>query len=258
MISRTEKYKDKAVKSSRSSRNQNLYNTMYSSSRYSNIEGVASIDKGNEIDITKVKEMIDERERPYRTREYRNPDRQTTSEIPIVRNRYTESSSNYDIMDVLKEAKEKEEPDNKNRNIDNSEYDVLKKLNLNSKPKTPIYKKVDEEEELKDLIETISNTSMMNKIEDDDMAFTMFKELTDDDDEKANDVNDLTGFGVEEMDATMDDSFFTGKIKKSDYFGKTKKSGKGKKGLITILVLFIVIGGAILLLYNFGFFDKFK
>lgn len=253
MATRAEKYRDKAVKSSRSSRNQNLYNTMYSSTRYSNIEGVASIDKDGEIDISKVKEMIDTRENYHNKREYRNPSRQT-GEIPIVRKRYTESDGNYDIMDVLKEAKEKEEPDNKNRVIDSSNYDVLKKLNLNNKPKET-YKKFDEDEELKELIETISNTSMMNKIENEDMAFTMFKELTDDEDTKAKDVNDLTDFGIEQ---TMDDSFFTGKIKKSDYSGKYKKKRKGKKIFVTLIIIFIVLGGIFLLLYNFGIFDKFK
>lgn len=249
MTTRAEKYKNRAVKSSRSSRNQNLYNTMYSSARYSNIEGVASIDKDNEIDISKVKEMIDSREKYKTEREYRKPDRYT-KEIPVVRKRYTEGSNNYDIMDVLKEAREKESPDNKYRALDNRDYDVLKKLNLNIK-KDSIQK--DDEKDLKDLIETISNTSMENKI-DEDTAFTMFKELTDDDDTKANEANDLTDFGIEN---TMDDSFFTGKIRKSDYSPKKKRS-KIKKIIISLFVITIIIGGIVLLLYNFGIFDKFK
>lgn len=248
MTTRTEKYRDKAVSSSRSKRNQNLYNTMYSSARYSNIEGVASIDK--DIDISKVKEMLDSRDSYQKKREYRNPDRHT-EEIPMIRKRYTESSDNYDIMDVLKAAKEKEEPDNRNRVIDSSDYEVLKKIGL-SKPKKT-YNDFDKDEELKELIETISNTSMMNKVED-DMAFTMFKELTDDEDTKANDVNDLTGFGIED---TMDDSFFTGKIKKSDYSLKTHKKN-GTKVFITVIVIFIILGVTFLLLYDSGFFDKFN
>ena len=252
MATRAEKYKDKAVRTSRSSRNQNLYNTMYSSTRYSNIEGVASIDKGNEIDISKVKEMIDSREHYQTKREYRNPNRHT-GEIPILRKRYTEGNGNYDIMDVLKEAKEKEEPDNRNRVIDSSDYDVIKKLSMN-KPKND-YKTDDEEEELKELIETISNTSMMNKVEDEDMAFTMFKELTDEDDTKAKEVNDLTDFGIEQ---TMDDSFFTGKFKKSDYSGKKKKKARGKTIVFGIIVTLLIVGGIALLLYNLGVFDKLK
>ncbi|MBR3898298.1 MAG: hypothetical protein IKJ43_03360 [Bacilli bacterium] len=40
MATRMERYRDNSVKSSRSSRNKNLYNTMYNFEKYSNIEGV--------------------------------------------------------------------------------------------------------------------------------------------------------------------------------------------------------------------------
>lgn len=250
MATRVEKYKDKAIKASRSSRNQNLYNTMYSSDRYSNIEGVASMSKKNEIDITKVREMLNVKDN-YK-REYRKPDRQTTEEIPIIRKRYTESESNYDIMDVLKEAREKEEPDNKNRVLDNTNYDILKKLNLEKNKE----EKVEEQEDLKELIETISNKNPSK--DDDELTFTMFKELTaEDEDSKVSEDEDLKEL-IPKKEDSMDDSFFTGKIKKSDFSFKEKKDSKVKSFFLVLFVIILLVGAIILALYSFGVFDKLK
>ena len=47
MAARMDRYKKNESNGSRSSRNKNLYNTMYSFDRYSNIEGVASLDDAN-------------------------------------------------------------------------------------------------------------------------------------------------------------------------------------------------------------------
>ena len=52
MNSRMERYyKDS---NTRSKRNKNLYGDIYSEAKYTNIEGIASIDNANEIDITKT------------------------------------------------------------------------------------------------------------------------------------------------------------------------------------------------------------
>jgi len=62
MATRMQKYyksdRADANTGSRSSRNKDLYGEIYTGSKYSNIEGIASIDNANEVDITKVKEML--------------------------------------------------------------------------------------------------------------------------------------------------------------------------------------------------------
>lgn len=258
MATRMERYKNNAVKSSRSSRNKNLYNTMYNFEKYSNISGVASMEGKNEIDISKVKKMLDSQENKYSNRKYRNSDRETYDDIPLIRKRYTEDTNrSYDIMDVLKEAREKKEPDNKERVLDNTNYDVLKKLklqrdsNIVEADKSDIEKK----EDLKDLIETISNTSMLNKINDEELATDMFSDLISDD-TKVGELNDVTEFiesSEKSIEKTMDDSFFTGKIKKADFVGgDTKKGSTVKAFFITLFVILIVGGGVIFALYYFG------
>ena len=39
---------------SRSARNKDLYGEIYTNGKYSNIEGIATIDNANEVDLTKV------------------------------------------------------------------------------------------------------------------------------------------------------------------------------------------------------------
>ena len=103
-------YKKETQGKSRTKRNTRLYNSIYSYGKYSNIEGIASIDNTNEIDITKVKEMLDNREKYQAERRYRrltNEDK-PVQELPKVQKRYKEDEERtYDIMDVLTKAREK-------------------------------------------------------------------------------------------------------------------------------------------------------
>ena len=63
MASRMDRYyEEKQIPKKRSERNQTLYRDIYENVSYSNIEGVATIDKGSEIDINKVKQMLKNRE----------------------------------------------------------------------------------------------------------------------------------------------------------------------------------------------------
>ncbi len=248
MASRMDKYKDKAVRSSRSSRNKNLYNTIYSYDKYSNIEGIASIDKTNKIDISKVKEMIDGREKYQNERQYRKAIGEEHEDLPIIRSHYKEDTErNYDIMDILKNAKENKEPDNKERVLNNTNYDVLKNINLKPKFEPDEY----EEDDLKELIETIASTSMLNKVDDDKLALDMFKDLASDD-TKVGDVKDIKEFTS--FEKTMDDSFFTGdlRLRKADFVGGKKKNSFFKTAFIVILVLAILAAGIVFGLYYLG------
>lgn len=63
MPSRMERYyhADSEIKQ-RTRRNQELYKKIYEGGEYTNIEGIASIGSTNEIDISKIKQMLQNRE----------------------------------------------------------------------------------------------------------------------------------------------------------------------------------------------------
>lgn len=254
MTSRMDRYNEvNSSKASRSSRNKNLYNTMYSHGKYSNIEGVASLEKTNEIDITKVKEMLESRERSQTERQYRKPSREVLNEsFPLSHTRFDDDDKrSYDVNDVLRDARENKKPDNKERVLNNTNYDILKKLNLQSKSSDT----VSEGDDIKELIETISNTSMLNKNSDnsdniDDI--NMFSDLVSDD-TKVGDVKDITEFTSKQQ--TMDDSFFTHsvKIKKADFVGVEKKKSPLKIVFIILFSMILIGCFAALVLYYFGY-----
>lgn len=246
MASRMDRYRGtESNTSSRSSRNKNLYNTMYSFDRYSNIEGVASMDNANSVDISKVRELLESKEKIQRERQYRRLSNEV-DDLSISRKRYEEDTDrSFDVNDVLKSAKEKKEPDNKERVLNNTNYDILKKLNLKSEG---VKDDLKQESDLKELIETIANTSMLNKNED----INMFNDLVSDD-TKVGDVKDITEF-IDKKEKTMDDSFFTHsvKIKKADFVGSTKKGGGAKKFFIVLFVLLILASIVCFVLYYLG------
>lgn len=246
MASRMDRYRGaESNTNSRSSRNKNLYNTMYSFDRYSNIEGVASMDNANSVDISKVRELLESKEKFQRERQYRRLSNEV-DDLSISRKRYEEDTDrSFDVNDVLKSAKEKKEPDNKERVLNNTNYDILKKLNLKSEG---VKDDLKQESDLKELIETIANTSMLNKNED----INMFNDLVSDD-TKVGDVKDITEF-IDKKEKTMDDSFFTHsvKIKKADFVGSTKKGGGAKKFFIVLFVLLILASIVCFVLYYLG------
>ena len=105
----------------------NLYGDIYSEAKYTNIEGIASIDNANEIDITKIKEMLQNRENYQKTRQYRKlteePEIREVKETP--KTEVTEEPS-YDIRDILNKARENKKPDDKERVLKNTSYDICR------------------------------------------------------------------------------------------------------------------------------------
>lgn len=263
MATRMDKYNDRT--SSRRTRNENLYSDIYTYDNYSNIEGIADIEKSNQVDITKVKELLESREKYQKQREYRRfSDYKERETEPIKSHRFPElEEKNYDIRDVLKTAMENKEPDDKRRVLNNTQYNILKNIDLKDDIKKEDYYD-DPEEELKDLIQTIHENSVLSK-----QDFTSTDLLSDlkDDDTKVGELDNVKEL-IEESskeesartrkvstnnDTNYDRSFFTSSLKlsKSDFDG-AEKSGVFSKIIITILII-VMIASAGVLIYKLFF-----
>ena len=161
MASRMDRYyKDELVNSGRSSKNKSLYKQIEDLDSYTNIEGVATIDKTNEIDITKVKEMLKNRENYKKQKKLKSLLEEEIKEIEEIPKK-VEEIKNYDIKAILSKAKlTNEEDDNKYRSLKKEQYETLKNLSYKDK-KYDIEK---EETELKQLINTITNDKTINDL----------------------------------------------------------------------------------------------
>lgn len=158
MASRMERYHNH---SDRSTRNKDLYKNIEDLDSYTNIEGVIAIDKTNEIDITRVKEMIQNREDYQKQKQYRQI-REEEEEEPEKFENEAEDTRTYDIRDVLVKAKKtRVEPDDQYRKLKNVNYDVIKKISQKVPTKN--------QEVEKELVNTVTIQGR-TKIPDDDLG----------------------------------------------------------------------------------------
>ena len=232
---RLSKYEDNEIYS-RVNKNQNLYDDMYSNTNYSNM---VVIDDSNEIDISKIKEIIDKEN----VRERKVDNNQPVNEVydSIVPKRQDEKKL-YDINEVLKDAKERRnilEEANEKRKIQNYKFKDNLEEEL-SKTRRVYENLIKEEKELLNLMNTMTNVTS------DQIANDMFQDLTRDDNftevlEEKPDVNikqidnDTTEYSTdtfmfntkdfEDMDSLMQD------VRKTNIFIKI---------LIVVLVLAIL------------------
>jgi len=159
MKSRMEKYYNQNEEFvGRTAKNENLYRKK-DYSVYSSNETV--IDTNNEIDITKLKNIIQSREDYQRTKSYRNmlnDKKFDYDDIEVEEDSYEEK--NYDINALLQKVKdEKDTLDEKDkmRKLRNTQYDILSNLDIKSKKTKPANDLEQQKEDLKDLINSITN-----------------------------------------------------------------------------------------------------
>lgn len=270
MASRMERYYNSTNSGmERSRKNKDLYKRVHNESR-SEIDSLRSVSRANEIDLSKLKSIVSDREAYNKERKLRQTIDKSSLNIDIPskkddiesydimdvepskfeEEKSVEEPKNYDLSDVLNKALDDySESDSKNRNLKNLEYTDLNSLNLHKKE----YK--NSELELKDMIKSIHNTSDLNKLGDDALLLDSLKSDTmvgdssikkvieqDEKEEKRDDTKEL------------DKSFFTNTFDfDEEDFDEllARKHGKKKKIIIAIIIC-LVVAGIISALYFTG------
>lgn len=254
MASRMERYQEKVE---RSTKNEDLYRSIQDTANYSNIEGVVTIDKTNEIDITRVKAMLQNRETYQKRKQYTElVDEDLPAEEQIVE--YDYNDKNYDIKDVLDKALEDSPQPSENRTLKHTQYNILEKLNLRATP--------EEETALQELIDTIAlrNQEEQNKVVEeggllDDLKSntmvgdpTSIKRIIDDAKESEKKLDETKDHGTDLN--KLDKSFYTTSLGfTDDDFEDIKNLDKSiTKHNKLLKVLIILIG--LIILCVLGFF----
>ena len=248
MASRMDRYyKSELVSSGRSSKNKSLYEQIKDLDSYSNIEGVATIEKTNEIDISKVQEMIKNRENYKKQKQLRTILKEEVEELEKLEE-VEEITKNYDIRDLL--SKVQDEPEEKSRRLREDQYEALKSLNTRGKTKSIEVEK--EEKELKDLLHTIASTKAFkdikepNEYEEQDVGLfddlksdtivgdaASIKKIIEEEKEKK----------IEDTNTEIDKSFYTSSFgfTQSDFEELKNMNNNIKKGNKFIIVLLVVL-----------------
>lgn len=245
MASRMDRYhSNNSNMYSRSLKNENLYKDIYENTHYSNIENVTSLNKTNEIDLSMIKELLEQRE------QYKKKEAPVRNEVPKSYNTTIHEERNYDIRDIMKKAKDEKVDDNKSRSLRNIQYDFLKKNNV-------------ENEKNNDIENTLVSTGVLNKIGDGDLSLDMLSDLKSDGDtfvESTNNVKDLLKEVAEAKDNykdvsdddNLDKSFYTSSLNfKDDDFEQLKEiqdSIESNNKMIKVLfyclffIIFVIVG----------------
>lgn len=268
MASRMDRYYQSNNKRiDRSTKNKDLYKKVNTNSK--DIASISSINRYNEIDISKIKDIVNNRETYKKEKELRQtmqnsslkfsiPEEMNDNPVYDVMDIKPEkiekieltTPKNYDLSDVLNKAKdEHNENDTKNRNLKNLEYTDLNSLNLHNKE----YK--DSEAELKDLINTIHNTSKLHKLGDDVGLLDELKADT-----MVGDASSIKKvlekeINEEKKDDTkeLDKSFFTSTYDfNDDDFDEELAKHSQKKKIIVVIIISLVVAITISTLYFLG------
>lgn len=151
MASRMERYyKNTELATGRSDKNRSLYEQIQDLEGYTNIEAVASIENNNEIDISRVKKMLNNRENYKKERELRGilKEEETKEEVKVEE---IEEEKNYDINDVLRQLKKDNiEGQEAYRKLDEDIENRLKDLSRKTKTSNAIQESKEELEEIKE------------------------------------------------------------------------------------------------------------
>lgn len=288
MKSRMEKYYDSNEEFvGRAAKNENLYRKK-DYSVYSSNETI--IAPNNEIDITKLKDIIQSREDYQRAKSYRNmlSDKKFDyNDVPYEEDTYEEK--NYDINEILKKVKDEKgniSEEDKIRKLRNTQYDILSNLNIKSKNQEEAITKVDLETQKAELQGLIDKVTKKNNIRNEEASLLNLEEQTDVTDENNDSALDLLSdlkseghtivtdpikpaaeFEVNKEELVPNEkdpdetSFYSDSFtfSKRDFEGLQdleieEKSGSGLiKLLIVILILIIIVVGVLVLDYFYHF-----
>ena len=175
---RMDRYKDENnTRSSRLDKNQDLYQNVSNNTIYTNITDVIN---ANAFEINSIKPKENDsnytsREEYQKMRKYQNiePPQRNRKELDDINHLYQKQENKiYDINSVLEEARknrvEKDSLDEK-RKLKNNNYNILAGLNKKDLEKYREEKKkrikTPEEEELRDLIDTIASKTLAGEID---------------------------------------------------------------------------------------------
>ncbi len=244
MPTRMERYYNQTGQmSKRSEKNQDLYREIYEVGEYSNIEGIATIEKSNEVDISKIQNMLKNREQYQKQRQFR----QVVSKPELVEKEESvnlEIEKNYDIRDVLNKAKSNKKTEEKYHSLGDTGYDILKNIKEKSK-------QVEKPKDLRELIDTINTNSELNQMATRELSLDMFDDLKSDHDTIVEDRGTIKSILDEAKkeeekkkveNTEMDQSFYTSSlnINREDFEQAEEQVEKSKIG-ITILKVFVFI-----------------
>lgn len=260
MSSRMDRYsKENTVVSRRTKKNQRLYKSIYEDQEYSNIEGIATIEDKNKIDINKIKNMIKNYEEKPKAKQSFSLDEINYKE----KDTNIEEEKNYDIRQLLDSARSTNQSKEEYKTLNQTSYDIFK--DLRDKRRQELNIETEEDSNLKELINTIANTGVLNNMGDKELSLDLLDDLKSSEDTIKVDNESIKSVLEEAKKAekakettnTLDKSFYSETMGfKDDDFEQLAaiKNGINKNNwllrITLILVALVIMTGIGFLVFN--------
>lgn len=225
MKSRMDKYYSENELMQRTSKNDSLYDELYREKQTLS-DNMVVLNDADEIDINKIKSMIDSRENYKRAKKFEDvvsPTKNNKDEE--IDYKFDEiDDSNYDINEIIEKKRSTNEEENRIRKLDTKYESTMEELSEEF---------LTHEQQLRDLFDTVTQTNLAKT--------DLFSNLREDDSEKT-------------KDETKEEEFYTNtsKLEKEDFDDEfVEKSSNAKVFIIITIILMIIAIGVILYLKVF-------
>lgn len=225
MKSRMDKYYSENELMQRTSKNDSLYDELYREKQTLS-DNMVVLNDADEIDINKIKSMIDSRENYKRAKKFEDVVSPTNNnKDEKIDYKFDEiDDSNYDINEIIEKKRSTNEEENRVRKLDTKYESTMEELSEEF---------LTHEQQLRDLFDTVTQTNLAKT--------DLFSNLREDDSEKT-------------KDETKEEEFYTNtsKLEKEDFDDEfVEKSSNAKVFIIITIILMIIAIGVILYLKVF-------
>lgn len=209
----------------RTSKNDSLYDELYREKQTLS-DNMVVLNDADEIDINKIKSMIDSRENYKRAKKFEDVVSPTNNiKDEEIDYKFDEiDDSNYDINEIIEKKRSTNEEENRVRKLDTKYESTMEELSEEF---------LTHEQQLRDLFDTVTQTNLAKT--------DLFSNLREDDSEKT-------------KDETKEEEFYTNtsKLEKEDFDDEfVEKSSNAKVFIIITIILMIIAIGVILYLKVF-------
>lgn len=209
----------------RTSKNDSLYDELYREKQTLS-DNMVVLNDADEIDINKIKSMIDSRENYKRAKKFEDVVSPTNNiKDEEIDYKFDEiDDSNYDINEIIEKKRSTNEEENRVRKLDTKYESTMEELSEEF---------LTHEQQLRDLFDTVTQTNLAKT--------DLFSNLREDDSEKT-------------KDETKEEEFYTNtsKLEKEDFDDEfLEKSSNAKVFIIITIILMIIAIGVILYLKVF-------
>ena len=225
MKSRMDKYYSENELMQRTSKNDSLHDELYREKQTLS-DNMVVLNDADEIDINKIKSMIDSRENYKRAKKFEDVVSPTNNnKDEEIDYKFDEiDDSNYDINEIIEKKRSTNEEENRVRKLDTKYESTMEELSEEF---------LTHEQQLRDLFDTVTQTNLAKT--------DLFSNLREDDSERT-------------KDETKEEEFYTNtsKLEKEDFDDEfVEKSSNAKVFIIITIILMIIAIGVILYLKVF-------